>query len=179
MNWAPIMNGVWWPSNGSETGVPCNSVETAGGNGITDNTIALDPGGGVITLLFDPQAVVDKMEIIHGPASGAKVATSGMTVPNAGTYDNVYGTEPVNTIPTNAQAAATDQFIGTNSGTVPTRVSQYEIETGIPDPITGTGYQQIVWWVYTTADYQNFSYITVRITGQFGTAWSYERFCSP
>jgi hypothetical protein len=126
--------------------------------------------------MFDPVGVPDKMEIIHGPATGTKISTSGMTVANAGPFDNTYGTEPTNLIPTTPQMNATDQFIGTNKGTVPTRSSEYTIETGIPNPLIAP-YQQLVWWVYTTLDYQAFPYVTVRITGTANTFWTYARYC--
>jgi len=38
-------------------------------------------------------------------------------------------------------------------------------------------YQQLVWWVYTTADYQNGVFVTVRVTGPEGTGWDYQRAC--
>jgi hypothetical protein len=83
MNWSAILNGVWWPDR-DDTGVPCNAVALPGGAGITDNTIALDPSGGVITIMFTAYGLPDKLEIIHGSASGTKVATTGMTTANAG-----------------------------------------------------------------------------------------------
>ncbi len=175
MNWSAILNGVWWPDR-NDTGVPCNAVALPGGEGITDNTIALDPSGGVITIMFNPIGVPDKLEIIHGNAAGAKVATSGMTTVNAGPFDSVYGTESSNVVPTIAQTNAVDQFIGTDKGSVPTRAAAYTLETGNPNPLTGA-YQQLIWWVYTTADYQTSPFVTVRVTGPDGTGWSFERAC--
>jgi len=175
MNWSAILNGVWWPDRDA-AGVPCNSQVQSGGVGISDSTIPLDPSGGVITLMFEPMNVPDKMEIIHGPATGTKISTSGMTVANAGPFDNTYGTEPTNLIPTAPQMNATDQFIGVNKGTIPTRSSEYTIETGISNPLIAP-YQQLVWWVYTTLDYQAFPYVTVRVTGTANTLWTYARYC--
>ncbi len=175
MNWSAILNGVWW-SDRNDTGLPCNAVALPGGEGITDNTIALDPSGGVITIMFNPMGVPDKLEVIHGNSFGTKVATSGMTTANAGPFDNIYGTESSNTVPTVAQTSTTDQFIGANKGSVPTRASAYTLETGNANPLVAP-YQQLVWWVYTTADYQTSPFVTIRVTGPAGTSWAFERAC--
>jgi len=175
MNWSAILNGVWWPDR-NDTGVPCNTVALPGVAGITDNTIALDPSGGVITIMFEAQNVPDKLEIIHGNAAGTKVATSGMTTVNAGPFDNTYGTEPSNEVPTVAQTLAVDQFIGGNKGAIPDRASAYTLETGNPNPLVAP-YQQLIWWVYTTADYQASPFVTIRVTGPVDTAWSFQRAC--
>jgi hypothetical protein len=175
MNWSAILNGVWWPDR-NNTGLPCNAVALPGGEGIADNTIALNPSGGVITIMFNAQGVPDKLEIIHGNSSGTKVATSGMTTANAGPFDNVFGTEPTNTVPTVNQTLTVDQFIGTNKGTIPTRAGAYTIETGNASPLVAP-YQQLVWWVYTTADYQVSPFVTIRVTGPSGTAWAFQRAC--
>jgi len=90
MNWSAILNGVCWPDRDA-AGVPCNSQVQSGGEGISDSTIPLDPSGGVITLMFDPVGVPDKMEIIHCSATGTKISTSGMTVANAVPFDNKIG----------------------------------------------------------------------------------------
>jgi hypothetical protein len=126
--------------------------------------------------MFDAQGVPDKLEIIHGNANGTKVATSGMTTANAGLFDNTYGTEPSNVVPTTNQTLSTDQFIGTNKGAIPTRANAYILETGNANPLFGN-YQQLIWWVYTTADYQASPFVTIRVTGPQGTAWSFERSC--
>lgn len=175
MNWSAILNGVWWPDR-NDTGVPCNTVALPGGEGVTDNTIALDPSGGVITIMFEAQNVPDKLEIIHGNTAGTKVATSGMTTVNAGPFDNTYGTEPSNVVPTVAQTLAVDQFIGGNKGAIPDRASAYTLETGNPNPLVAP-YQQLIWWVYTTADYQASPFVTIRVTGPVDTAWSFQRAC--
>ena len=175
MNWSAILNGVWWPTR-DDTGIPCNTVALPGGEGVTDNTIALDPSGGVITIMFEAQNVPDKLEIIHGNTAGTKVATSGMTTVNAGPFDNTYGTEPSNVVPTVSQTLAVDQFIGGNKGAIPDRASAYTLETGNPNPLVAP-YQQLIWWVYTTADYQASPFVTVRVTGPDDTAWSFQRAC--
>jgi len=160
--------------------VPCSSTSSSGGTGITDLNINLDSGGGLVALLFDPIGVPDKMEIIHGGPDGTKVATSGFdngTDGNSGPFDNVYGTEPSNTIPSSTNVANTDQFIGTNKGTAPTRETQFTNETGYI--ATMGSYQQIVWWQYTATDWQTAPNVTVRITGSTGTSWSFLRLCCP
>lgn len=178
MNWSAILNGVWWPDR-NDTGLPCNAVALPGGAGITDNTIALDPSGGVITIMFNPQGVPDKLEIIHGNANGTKVATTGMTTVNAGPFDNVYGTVSTgDVVPTMSETNAVDQFIGLNKGAVPTRASAYTLETGNPNPLVAP-YQQLIWWVYTTADYQASPFVTIRATGPSGTLWQFQRSCGP
>ena len=160
--------------------VPCSSTSSSGGEGIQDLNINLDSGGGLVALLFDPVGVPDKMEIIHGGPDGTKVATSGFdngTDGNAGPFDNVYGTEPSNTVPTSAQVDTIDQFIGTGKGVCPTRETQFTSETGY---VANMGaYQQIVWWQYTPSDWQTAPNVTVRITGSSGTAWSFLRLCCP
>lgn len=175
MNWSAILNGVWWPDR-NDTGLPCSAVASPGGAGITDNTIALDPSGGVITLQFTAAGIPDKLEIIHGNSAGTKVATSGMTTANAGPFDDTYGTEPSNEVPTEVQTLTVDQFIGTDKGNIPNRAFAYTIATGNPSPLVAP-YQQLVWWVYTTADYQNSPFVTVRVTGPGGTGWQFERVC--
>lgn len=175
MNWSAILNGVWWPDR-NDGGIPCNTVALPGGSGLTDNTIALDSSGGVITLQFTAYGITDKLEIIHGSSSGTKVATTGMTTVNAGPFDNTYGTESSNIVPTELQTAGVDQFIGTNKGSVPSRAAAYTLETGNPSPLVSP-YQQLIWWVYTTADYQASPFVTVRVTGPDDTAWQFERAC--
>ena len=174
MNWSAILNGVWWPDR--DAGIPCNTVALPGGDGVTDNTIALSSAGGVITLQFTAYGITDKLEIIHGNSSGTKVATTGMTTVNAGPFDNTYGTESSNIVPTELQTAGIDQFIGTNKGSVPSRAAAYTLETGNPSPLVSP-YQQLIWWVYTTADYQASPFVTVRVTGPDDTAWQFERAC--
>jgi hypothetical protein len=160
--------------------VPCSSTAAAGGVGIQDLNINLDSGGGLIALAFTAFGVPDKMEIIHGGPDGTKVATSGYdngTDGNSGPFDNTYGTEPSNTVPTPTQVAGTDQFIGTNKGAIPTRELQFTNETGFVADLQG--FQQIVWWEYTASDWQTEPNVTVRITGSTGTQWQFFRYCCP
>tara|TARA_R110001632_G_scaffold60112_1_gene146028 strand:- start:198 stop:728 length:531 start_codon:yes stop_codon:yes gene_type:complete len=176
MNWAAIYNGVWWPTNNSSGGIPCNTTAQPGGDGVTDNTIALDPGGGVITLQFTAYGISDKLEISHGVFSN-KVATTGMTAnSNFGPFDNVYGTEPSNVVPTEAQTLNLPQFIGTSKGAIPDRGVEYTQDTGIANPLSSP-YQQLVWWSYDSVDYQTAPFVTVRVTGPTNTQWQFQRIC--
>lgn len=162
--------------------IPCSSAVSSGGVGITDYSVSLDPIGGLIAFLFNPQGVPDKLEIIHGNASGTKVATTGMTTVNAGPFDNVYGTETSNVVPDQTQAYATDQFIGQSKGICPTRQTQFTAETGYVVPsmtVSPITYQQVVWWEYTPTDYNNNPIATVRVTGSSGTGWNLIRLCCP
>ena len=119
---------------------------------------------------FNAQSVVDKLEIIH---NGVKKSTSGMTVPNEGPFDDVYG-DP--TVPTGAEALATDQFIGTSKGAIPTRDAVFLSETGITD--VTRKYQQLIWFVYTESNYNVSSSVIIRITGPSGTSWDVKRLCT-
>ena len=151
--------------------ITCNATAASGGLGVTEYTIQLDkPLGGIVIMDFNAQGVPDKLEIIH---NGVKKATSGMTVANAGSFDDVYGSP---TIPTPVQASATDQFIGTSKGAVPTRDSEFSSGTGITD-VTRTK-QQLIWWVYTQTDYELLNNVIVRVTGISGTAWNLQRLCT-
>lgn len=161
----------------------CDTAATSGNEGIYDTFVDLDPSGGVIAYLFNGQNAPDKMEIIHGSASGFKKTTSSMALNgNYGPFDNTFGTEPSNTLPTTiAQAVAVDQFIGTSSGTVPTKQAEFNADTGLTissmvrNAIT---YQQIVWWQYTPDDAAQFSTATIRITGGASTSWDAFRVCT-
>ena len=164
--------------------ISCGSVATSGGPGITDEAITLDPAGGLLAFLINAQGVADKFEIMHGNNSGTKVATSSMTaIGNSGPFDNVYGTEIDNTLPTEPQAATVDQFIGSNKGIpIPTRQTEFNSETGYTIPamnVGGINYQQVLWWEYTSADYANNPIATLRVTGPLGTAWDLLRVCCP
>lgn len=151
--------------------VPCNDVASAGGAGVTELAVPLDnPLGGIIVIDFDAKSVTDKLEIIH---NGVKKATSSMTSPNEGPFDDLYGNP---TIPSKAQADVTHQFVGSYKGTVPSRRATFITETGITD-LTFTK-QQVIWWVYTTADYDNNQSAVIRVTGFVGTAWSFKRLCT-
>jgi len=170
----------------SSVSFPCGATIPSGGVGITDINVNLDSGGGLLAFALNAQGVPDKMEIIHGtPAAGTKVATTSLSANgNSGPFDNTYGTEPNNTIPTQPQAVANAQFIGTdiqNPWTV-TKQGEFQVATGFSVPnmvMGGITYQQIVWWQYTTADYQTNPIATVRITGTSGTGWDAIRLCCP
>ena len=151
--------------------IPCDEIAQSGGIGVTEYILSLDkPEGGIIIIDFDARGVPDKLEIIH---NGVKKATTGMTVPNSGTYDNLYG-DP--TIPDTAQAQETNQFIGARKGTIPNRHATFASETGITD-VTFTK-QQVIWWVYTPSDYVSNPTVMVRITGIEGTEWNLQRLCT-
>lgn len=167
--------------------VNCGATVTSGSEGVTDRVITLNPAGGLIAFLVRPQSVRDKFEIIHGSPNSnflVKKATSSMTAANnSGPFDNVFGTEANNQIPTVDQANNTDQFIGTALGaTVPDKTSEFNSDTGFTIPtmtVGGITYQQIVWWEYTAADYDNNSSAFFRITGPSGTDWDILRICCP
>ena len=168
--------------------VACNATIPSGGAGVTDNSIALDPAGGIVCFLVDPIGVPDKFEIIHGNANGTKVATSGMnTTGNSGPFDNTFGTEPTNVVPSVIEATSTLQFIGTDKGTVDTRQPEFNnahTATGETIPTmqpggTGITYKQVLWWDYTAADYITNPNATFRITGPTGTGWRALRVCFP
>lgn len=167
--------------------IPCSSTASPGGSGITDTNINLDSAGGLIAVLFDPIGIPDKLEIIHGSASGTKVATSGFdngNDGNAGPFDNFYSTEPANTMPTSSSdVSSIDQFIGSSKGTAPTRQLQFESETGFEVSsmsVGGVDYDQVIWWKYTASDWQTAQTVTIRVTGSNSdTAWTYLRLCCP
>ena len=171
----------------SSVSFPCGAAASSGGPGITDININLDSAGGLLVFGLNAQGVPDKLEIIHGNASGTKVATTSQSASgNSGLFDNTYGTETSNAIPTIPQAIANAQFIGTqiqNPWTV-TRQTEFNAATGytvasMQPGNTGPVYQQLVWWEYTAADYQVNSSATVRITGTLNTGWDAIRFCCP
>jgi len=169
----------------SSISFPCGANIPSGGVGITDINVNLDSAGGLLAFAFNGQGIPDKMEIIHGTATGTKVSTTSQSANgNSGPFDNTYGTEPNNTIPTNAQAVANAQFVGTaiqNPWTV-TRQTEFNTDTGFSVPTMTIGavtYQQVVWWQYTAADFQTNPIATVRITGTVGTGWDAIRLCCP
>jgi len=169
----------------SSVSFPCGANIPSGGAGITDINVNLDSTGGLLAFAFNGQGIPDKMEIIHGAATGTKVSTTSQSANgNSGPFDNTYGTEPSNTIPTNAQAIANAQFVGTaiqNPWTV-TRQTEFNTATTLSVPtmtIGGVQYQQVVWWQYTAADFQTNPIATVRITGTVGTGWDAIRLCCP
>lgn len=170
--------------------IACGSSAVSGGEGITDYSLDLDPTGGVIAFLVNGQGLPDKFEILHGGASGDKKATSSMSASgNFGPFDNIFGTEPNNLIPTTSQLNA-DQFIGSNKlppppptlPFAPNRTSEFSNDTGFTIPsmtVGGTTYQQVIWWQYTAADYTSNPNATIRITGPSGTGWDALRLCCP
>jgi hypothetical protein len=157
--------------------VPCNATVTSGGVGVTESLVNLSPLGGLITFVLGARTVPDKLEILH---SSVKKATSGMTVPNEGPFDNIYG-DP--TVPADGAAVSgIDQFVGLAKGTIPDRQATYFSETGSslpipPPPPSGVPFQQYVWWQYTSIDYLISSVATIRITGPTGTQWDLQRLC--
>ena len=151
------------------TPVGCEETANSGGVGVTEYTLQLDIDGGDLVFDFNAYGVPDKFEILH---HDAKKATSGMTVANAGPFDNLYG-DP--TIPSYAQAIATDQFIGTAKAVPPTR--ETEIFTELSKTYRANG-QQLIWWAYTADNVIEQSYAIVRITGPSGTAWALTRLCA-
>jgi hypothetical protein len=163
--------------------ISCGSTSTSGGPGITDQTINLDPAGGLLAFLVNAQGVPDKFEIIHGTNSGTKVATSGMdATSNDGPFDDLYGTEAANTLPTSSQTIIVDQFIGSSKGAIATRQTEFNAATGYTIPtmtVGGTTYQQVLWWEYTPSDYVTNPLATIRTTGPDETAWDLLRVCCP
>jgi hypothetical protein len=161
----------------------CGSTAISGGEGVTDYSLDLDPAGGLVAFLVNGQGLPDKFEIFHGlPFANDKKATSGMVASgNFGPFENNFGTSPLNQIPTTDQLES-DQFIGSNKGTIPNRTSEFNTDTGFTIPsmnVGGTTYQQVVWWQYTAADYTNNPNATIRITGPSGTGWDALRLCCP
>ena len=168
--------------------VGCSSTVVSGGVGITNVAVELDPTGGIVCFLVDPIGVPDKFEIIHGIVSGTKVATSAMnSFGNSGPFDNGYGTEPNNIIPTVAETLVVVPFIGTNKDPIDTRQTEFNnahTATGETIPTmqpggTGVTYKQVLWWDYTAADYTANPVATLRVTGPDGTGWNALRVCFP
>jgi len=155
--------------------ISCNSKTNSGGEGITSYNINLDSAGGLLVFEIDADYQPDKFEIIH---NNAKKATSGMTVSNSGEYDDLYGNT---TIPTTQQAFATNQFIGLGQvevfGPIPTRQSAFTNSTGSPLTIE-SGYQQLIWWSYTSSDYNTNPIAVLRVTGPNNTTWNFKRLCN-
>ena len=148
--------------------VGCEQTTSSGAAGITEYVFALNELGDDLIFDFQAYGVPDKLEIIH---AGVKKATSGMTVANAGPFDDVYG-DPL--VPTQVQTVTVDQFIGTSKSIPPTRETEILADLGGTYIISG---QQFIWWRYTNTDYLVDAYATVRITGPTGTAWQIKRLC--
>jgi hypothetical protein len=171
--------------------IGCGQEATAGHNGVTDTTVVLSNLGGVVTIEFGAFSAPDKLEIIH---NGVKKATSGMSTINnsTGPYDNFYGTPSTDPLPPpygntigKGSITSVPQFIGTGNsthyGSIPPRTSEYLADTGVSvslDP----DYQQLIWWKYTTADFNTSPTCIVRVTGVTDpqkdyTKWQLKRIC--
>jgi hypothetical protein len=171
--------------------ISCAATSSSGGYDIVDYDIPLDPAGGLVAFLVDAQGVPDKFEIYHGSATtGDKVATTSHVIPGSGTsndgpFDSIFGTYNTgNKLPSATEAAGVDQFIGTNitSPWTYTRQSEFNTATGytVSSMTVGSNtYQQILWWQYSAADYNDKDFATLRVTGSTGTAWSVLRLCCP
>ena len=147
------------------TGTNCIIQPNAGGPGIFEDYLPLDPDGGLVTLIYTALGVVDKFELIH---DGVKVATSSMSTvigSNYGPFDN---NNPPNT--------SGDQYIGTNKGSIPNRLAEYEADTGVTGQTLGS-YQQIMWWQYGPAEYNTDTNVQLRVSGPTGTAWRVSNAC--
>ena len=82
------------------------------------------------------------------------------------------------------QTTSTLQFIGTDKGTIDTRQTEFNAATGetiatMQPGGTGTVYKQVLWWEYTSLDYNENPVATLRVTGPTGTAWTALRVCFP
>lgn len=150
--------------------IPCNESVSSGGAGITEYNLPLEAGGGLFVIALNAQSVPDKLEIIHNTV---KKATSSMTTPNEGPFDDLYG-DPV--VPTNAETSVVTQFIGSSKGAIPDRQATFASETG-SSLLMPPGNQQLIWWEYDSSDYLVNNEVVVRITGPSGTAWSIQRVC--
>ena len=152
--------------------IACSEYTSSGGQGVSEYNIPLDnPLGGYIVVELNSKIVPDKLEILH---NGIKKATSGMTVSNGGPFDDLYGNP---TPPDYSQAMAVDQFVGSDKGTIPSRQSEFASETG-SSLIMDSGYQQLIWWVYSASDFSISNFVTIRITGTLGgTVWEVKRLC--
>ena len=150
----------------------CSEFISSGGDGVSEYNVTLDnPLGGYIVVELNSKIVPDKLEILH---NGIKKATSGMTVSNGGPFDDLYG-DP--TPPDYSQAMVVDQFVGSDKGTIPSRQSEFTSETG-SSLIIDSGYQQLIWWVYSASDFSISNFVTIRITGTLGgTVWEVKRLC--
>jgi len=155
----------------------CDATAANSGVGIVSVPISLASTGGTVIISVYSAIVPDKFEIVH---NGIKKATSGMTVVNAGPFDNVYGTPPGNAIPpSDASVASIDQFITPNKGAIPNRNATFLAETGITG-ITAPVDQQLIWWTYTPSDFIVSPQVLIKITGvtATGSSWLITRKCS-
>jgi hypothetical protein len=142
-------------------GFACETTAEAGGHGVTEFQLPLSPGGGIFAFDCQPYSARDKFEIIH---NSIRVATSAMTFPNEGPFDN-----------TDLQGA--NQFIGLERGAVPSRNVEFNSETGFAATITGD-MRQYVWWIYDAGDFSDSPVATLRVVGiDSGTEWTVTRVC--
>jgi hypothetical protein len=152
----------------TEAGVQCGEITESGGAGISEYSVTLEQTGGVIVIDFQAAGVPDKLEILH---NGVKVATSGMTTPNSGPFDNIWG-DP--NIPTAVETLTVDQFIGSQKGIPPKREAELLSETG---KTFISQKQQLIWWSYDASDVVTNESVVIRITGPNGTQWNLIRRC--
>jgi len=160
--------------------IACNSFVQSGGPGISDYFVTMaNPNGGLITFDFNAQSIPDKLEIIHMLPSNVfiKKATSSMDANNnSSSFDNVYGTRTSNVIPS-GNLGSINQFIGSSKGSIPTRYNEFVAATGVTNLPFTSGSQQRIWWVYSAADYANSNQVNIRVTGDNGTQWDFNRVC--
>lgn len=134
-----------------------------------------------------------------------KKSTSGGTAAgNSGPFDNVYGTSNSNPLPpavsapntgdanpnggvfpTEAQADTVPQFIAADTSP-PTRQVEFQSATqgnyDVPSmSIGGVDYQQVLWWLYDSADYAVSNTAILRVTAphDVSTQWTTLRLCCP
>lgn len=166
-----------------------------GGAGTTiGETIIMPAGATWFAIDTDAQFVQDKFEIF---VNGIMVATSSMDdsiVDNYGGqnytgalngqffdgYDNGYAYNGVtsgyplsvyntdNGLPSGNALSNDPYFTGESGGTIPTRLSQFQSDTGLSIPM-GPNNQQRVW-----AAVQEGDIVQVRVSGPNGTAWSWD-----
>ena len=65
---------------------------------------------------------------------------------------------------------------GSDSSTkaAPARIGASETGSSL---IMDSGYQQLIWWVYSASDFSISNNVIIRITGSSGTAWDVKRLC--
>jgi hypothetical protein len=172
---APVLDTAFCIVN-----IPCNEFLTSGGMGISDFYVTLEnPLGGVLTFDFQAEGVPDKFEINHvlpGNVFVKKASSNVNAGSNSNDFDSVFGTPPTNLVPNN-NVNSNNNFIGLNKGLPPTRYAEYVAATGINTLPFSANMQQRIWWVYTAQDYIDSKQVTVRITGDTGTAWTFKRLC--
>jgi len=146
---------------------PCNSIVKSGGKGITTIRVELAPNGGLLAFGLNTLQIPDKVEGIH---NGIKVFTSGMAgIANSGPFDD--GTIQNSTPP---------QYIGSLKGVIPNRIAEFELDTGVTIQQIGyvnSGYNQLVWFQYTAADFVASPFLDLVVTGFDATEWTIKRFC--